>query len=65
MIMVAALLPEARAVVFHELKAVEPFGALVEVEFRDYQADGPPVFNLKVLPVMFDGNQHIVVIQVF
>ena len=65
MIMVAALLPEARAVAFHEFQAIEPFGALVEVEFRDDQADGAAMFNFKVLPVVSDGNQHIVVIQVF
>ena len=63
MVVIAAPLPEAGTVLLHELEAVQPFGAFVEVEFGDDQARGAAVFGFQFLPVVFEGDNYVVVIQ--
>src|SRR6266568_4580544 len=55
MIMVAALFPETRAVALHKLQAIEPLGALIEVELRHQQA---------YLTVVLESNHHIIVVEI-
>src|SRR5437588_2936273 len=63
-VVVAALLPEARAVMFHELKAVEPFCALVEVELGYQQAYRATMVGFQVLTVVLERDHHIVIIEI-
>src|SRR6266852_4156866 len=63
-VVIAAPLPEAGAVMLHELEAVQPFGALVEVEFGNDQAHGAAVFGFQFFSVMLEGNNHIIVVQI-
>src|SRR5690348_2831996 len=64
MVMVATLLPEAGAVTLHKLQAVEPLGALVEVELGHNQPHRATMLGVQVLTIMLDGNQHIVIIKI-
>src|SRR5437764_11948507 len=48
-IMIAALLPETRAVALHKLQAIEPLGALIEVEPGHQQAYRATVIGFQIL----------------
>src|SRR5258708_37052454 len=63
-VVVAALLPEARAVSFHKLQAVEPFRAFIEVKFGYEQTNGTTVLGCKIFSVVLEGNHHIIVIEI-
>src|ERR1700694_5659711 len=64
MVMIPALLPEAGAVTLHKLQAIEPFRALIEVELWHDQANGAAVIGFQILPIMFDRDEYIVIIQI-
>src|SRR5258708_15772315 len=63
-VVVAALLPETRAIMLHKLRAVEPVRARVGIEFRYEQAYRAAVIRFKVLSIVFDDDHDIIIIQV-
>ncbi len=58
MVMIAALLPEAGAITLHKLQAIEPFRALIEVQFRHNQANGAAMIGFQILPIMFERDKE-------
>src|SRR5437588_2058313 len=62
---VAALLPEARAVFRKELDALDPLGRLPCVELRDDEADGAAVFGRDGLAVVRPGEERVFGEEVF
>src|SRR3984893_5934005 len=63
-VMVAALLPETRAVALHKLQAIEPFGALIEVELGHQQAHRATMFGFQILTVVLESNHYIIIIEI-
>src|SRR2546430_9711310 len=61
---VPGLLPKAGQVLFQELEAAHPFGALPQVEVRHEEARGPAVFRREPLPIMRQGDQVVRAVQV-
>ena len=59
-IVVAAHFPEARLVEHRELDALDPLGALPEIELRDHDAQRPAMFPADRLAVPAPGQQHVV-----
>src|SRR5437588_2974131 len=64
MVMVAALLPETRAVALHKLQAIEPLGALIEVELGHQQAYRATMLDFQILPIVLESNHHIIIVKV-
>src|SRR5581483_2704238 len=64
-IVVAALLPEAGTVAFHEFQAVEPLGAFIGIELGNDQAYRATVIRLQILTIVLERDQYIVVVEIF
>src|ERR1043165_3990761 len=62
---VAALLPEARAVFGEKLDALDPLGRLPGVEARDDEADGAAVFGRDGLAVVRPGEERVLGEEIF
>src|SRR5438132_13435533 len=62
--MVPVLLPKTGHVLFQELEAAHPLGALPEVEVRHEQAGGPAVLRGEPLPIVLQGDQVVRAVQV-
>src|SRR2546427_4981997 len=62
--MVPVLLPKTGHVLFQELEAAHPLGALPEVEVRHEQAGGPAVLRREPLPIVLQGDQVVRAVQV-
>src|SRR5438105_2994908 len=62
---VAALLPEARAVFVEKLHALNPLGRLPSVEARDDEADGAAVFGRDGLAVVRPSEERVFGEEVF
>ena len=60
--MIAALFPEAGAILGHKFQAVEPLGAFIGVEFGNQQAHRAAVIGFEVLAIVFEDNHYIVII---
>src|SRR5262245_40495850 len=59
-VVIAAHLPEARLVVHREFNALDPLGALPEVELRDHHAQRPAMLAADRLAVPAPGQQRVV-----